>query len=130
MAFKIQLPPGARCHDVFHASQLEKWANDDKYGRVASKPPPLITDPTAEFVVDRLLDVDFNSNFTGLLFKVRSAAPYDDEQHDSWEPLRGLQKLSALDEFLKSSTWKKFIATTDYLKFQQRFPKRILAEDS
>ena len=71
VAFKVQLPPGARCNDVFHASQLEKWTIDDKYGRVANKPPPLITDPSAEFVVDRLLDVDFNNNLTGLLFKGR-----------------------------------------------------------
>ena len=130
VAFKIRLPPGATCHDVFHASRLEKWTRDVTHGRQCTKPPPLIADPAAEFVVDRLLDVDFNRNLTGLLFKVRWSAPYNDEQHDSWEPLRGLQRLSALDDFLQGETWKKFIATPDYLKFQARFPKRVPAEDS
>ena len=90
VAFKIQLPPGAKCNDVFHSSELEKWTIDDKCGRVANKPPPLITDPYAEFVVDRLLDVDLNGNLTGLLFKVRWATPFEDEKHESLEPLRGL----------------------------------------
>ena len=130
VAFKVQLPPGAKCHDIFHTSRLEKWTTDAEYQRSSSQPPPLISDPAAEFVVDKIIDVDFNRNMTGLLFQVKWAAPYDADEHDSWEPLRGLTKLSALDDFMKTPTWQDFSATPDYLKFQQKFPKRVPAEDS
>ena len=130
VAFKVQLPPGARCHDVFHVSRLEKWTTDAAFNRKSPQPAPLIADPAAEFVVDKLVDVDFNSNSTGLLFKVKWASPFDGDDYDSWEPLRGLNKLSALDDFLKTPTWTSFKSTPDFSKFQRRFPKRIPAEDS
>jgi hypothetical protein len=46
------------------------------------------------FKVDQILDVAFNSNGTGLLFKVRWPPPFNVPSEDTWEPMRGVNHLS------------------------------------
>jgi hypothetical protein len=64
VAFRLKLPL-----EYVHASLLEKWNLDIEHADSAQ--PILIVHGAKRFEVDRLLDVAFNSNGTGLLFKVR-----------------------------------------------------------
>jgi hypothetical protein len=59
--------------------------------------------------VDRLLDVAFNSNGIGLLFKVRWAAPFDVPSEDTWEPMRGVDHLNIFSEFLRTDVFRDFL---------------------
>jgi hypothetical protein len=72
VAFRVKLPPIVRIHDVVHASRLlEKW-NSEKNTHIAQR-VRIVHDAT-RFEIVRLLDVAFNSNGGGLLFKVCWAA--------------------------------------------------------
>lgn len=126
VAFEVSAPPGSRFHPVFHVSRLEKWTSDiDHLRDAAPRPLPIVSDATHEFLVESLLDVDFNSNRTGLLFNVRWAAPYDSPEHDTWEPLRHLSNTIALDVFLRSPAWATFASTKEFLRFNKSFPNRV-----
>jgi hypothetical protein len=54
-----------------------------------------------QFEVEQILDVDFESIGTGLLFKVRYAAPFSVPSEDTWEPMRGVAHLNIFSEFLQ-----------------------------
>jgi hypothetical protein len=61
---------------------LEKWNAETKQADSA-QPIPIVHDAKG-FEVDRILDVAFNSNGTGLLFKVRWAALFNVPSEDTW----------------------------------------------
>jgi hypothetical protein len=121
-----------RMHPVFHVSRLLPWVADaDNSSRVqGQRPEPAV----AEFVTDgyevqQLLDVKIGPDprYRGeaLLFKVRWAAPYDAEEHDSWEPLRGVAKLDVLQPFLQSAVWAAFKATPSFSTFRRKYPRKL-----
>ena len=100
-------------HDVFHASKLEKWQG----------PVDTVLFPVArnskQFVVEKVTDVAFNSNSTGLLFKVKWLGyPADDSP---WQPYRNLRDNAQLKVFLQSPEWLQFSSSADYQAFARRF---------
>ena len=78
--------------------------------------------------MDKLLDVKIDKNpasrshppATCLLFKVKWAAPYHADEHDSWEPLSALTRLDALRDFLSSSAWQRFAASDAYKRWASK----------
>eukprot|EP00873_Tetraselmis_striata_P012609 jgi/Tetstr1/432873/TSEL_022222.t1 len=123
VAFRLQLPAGVRVHDVVHASMLEKWYDDPdqpaKYERV-----PIVHDAN-RFHVQDILDVAFNNNGTGLLFRVRWAFPYNVPSEDTWEPLRGVKHLDIFRSFLLSKPYRQFTESPDFIRFRNRYPSRV-----
>eukprot|EP00873_Tetraselmis_striata_P011425 jgi/Tetstr1/431689/TSEL_021215.t2 len=103
VAFRLQLPAGVRVHDVVHASMLEKWY-DDPDQPAKSERVPIVHDAN-RFHVQDILDVAFNNNGTGLLFRVRWAFPYNVPSEDTWEPLRGVKHLDIFRSFLLSKSY-------------------------
>jgi hypothetical protein len=65
------------------------------------------------FTVDQILYVALNSNGTGLLFKVRWAAPFNAPSEDTWEPMRGVDHLNIFSEFLRTDVYREFTGTPD-----------------
>jgi hypothetical protein len=68
--------------------------------------------------------VAFNSNGTGLLFKVRWAAPFNVPSEDTWEPMREVNHLSNFSEFLRTDVYREFSGTLDFVRFRNRRPTR------
>jgi hypothetical protein len=76
--------------------------------------------------VDQVLDVAFNSNGTGLLFKIRWAAPFNVPSEDTWESMRGVNHLSIFSEFLRTDVYRELSGTLDFVTFRNRGPARTL----
>jgi hypothetical protein len=123
VAFRLKLPHGVQIHDVVHASLLERWNLDTK--RAASAQPIPIVHDAKRFEVGQILDVAFNSNCTGLLFKIHWAAPFNVPSEDTWEPMRGVGHLNTFPEFLRPDVYRKFSATHDFVEFRSRWLARI-----
>eukprot|EP00873_Tetraselmis_striata_P001628 jgi/Tetstr1/421892/TSEL_012792.t1 len=123
VAFRLQLPAGVRVHDVVHASMLEKWY-DDPDQPAKSERVPIVHDAN-RFHVQDILDVAFNNNGTGLLFRVRWAFPYNVPSEDTWEPLRGVKHLDIFRSFLLSKSYRQFTESPDFIRFRNRYPSRV-----
>jgi hypothetical protein len=122
VAFRPKLPCGVRIHDVVHAILLEKWNSDIKQADNA-QPIPIVHD-AKRFEVDRLLDVAFNSNGTGLWFKVCWAAPFNVPSEDTWQPMRGVDHLNIFSKFLRTDVYRELSVTFDFVKFRNRWHAR------
>jgi hypothetical protein len=110
VAFRLKLPPRVRIHDIVHAILLERWNSETEHAD-NTQPIPIVHD-AKRFEVDQVLDVAFNSNGTGLLFKVPS--------EDTWEPMRGVNHLSIFSEFLQTDVYREFFGTPDFVRFRNR----------
>jgi len=56
LAYRLELPKGSRCHDVFHVSALRLY-NAATDGRSMKPPEPIVTDDNhVEYVVERIVD--------------------------------------------------------------------------
>jgi hypothetical protein len=84
---------------------------------------PIVYD-AKRFEVDRLLDVAFNSNGTGILFKVRWAALFNVPSEDTWEPMRGVDRLEIFSDFLRSDVDREISATPHLVRFRNRWHAR------
>jgi hypothetical protein len=55
-AYRIDLPPSMKCHNVFHASLLEPTANDAYPGQNSEPPPAVEIDGEDEYFIKAVLD--------------------------------------------------------------------------
>ena len=134
VSYRLALPESMKLHPVFHVSRLLPWhASDDAEFPGRSTPDQPIRSARDyihgdAYVVDKLLDVKIDKNpasrsrppATCLLFKVKWAAPYHADEHDSWEPLSALTRLDALRDFLSSSAWQRFAASDAYKRWASK----------
>jgi transposase InsO family protein len=87
VAYKVQLPPTLKWHDVFHVSLLRPYVDS---GRVAPPPLPEIIQGEVEYEVEEILghrDVG-----TGKRTKRQYLVKWQGygHEHNSWEPLQNL----------------------------------------
>ena len=85
----------------------------------------LAEDNHSEYLVHRLLAVNYDSTGTGLLFHVRWGHPYDDPLHDEWLPLENLTEVEALGKFLKTKAYTSFCSTQEFRDFSARHPDSV-----
>ena len=104
VAYKLELPPSMRIHNVFHVSLLHKY----KQGPGMLTPPPVqIVDGELEYTVDaitahKLVKVGSakkGNQRTRVMFL--TAWKGYDRAHDSWEPGDMLQDTEALELYLQ-----------------------------
>jgi hypothetical protein len=85
----------------------KKWYLDTEQADSAQRIP--IVHDAKRFEVDRLVHVAFNSNGTGLLFKVRWAASFNVPSEDIWEPMRGVDHLDIFFDFFERMSIETFL---------------------
>ena len=55
MAYRLELPPNWRIHDVFHASLLTPYHETTAHGPNFTRPPPDLIDGEEEYEVERIV---------------------------------------------------------------------------
>ena len=83
VAFRLNLPPSMKVHDVFHVSLLEPYIPNTLPGRLEEPPPPAIVDGEPEYEVEEILD---SRIFRRKLQYLVSWKGYDISER-SWEPV-------------------------------------------
>lgn len=106
-----------------HVDQLQPYYVSNEL-RFQPEPRPVLAPDDDEFIVDKILNVGFDTHRTTLIFFVCCTPPYSNPTEDSWLPLKNVSGLAALDEFLRSDTWTAFAASRSFFFFR-RFPDRI-----
>lgn len=129
VSFRLRLPPSMhRVHPVFHVNLLEPW-----HPSVSTTPPvrpaPVCMDAAYGNVynVDSIVDVRLNPRRSGLQFRLRWSAPYDDPSEDTWKPHSDVKKLRALTLFLRTSVWQDFCRTPAFKSFAAVYGDRVPA---
>ena len=71
---------------AFHVDKLCPYCVSDEW-EFPVEPKSQVQPEPEEFTVDSVLDVDLEKEETTLMFKIKWAAPYNDDFHNSWVPL-------------------------------------------
>jgi hypothetical protein len=87
VAYKVELPPNLKMHNVFHVQLLKKYQDN---GKVQPPPPPIEIDDSLEYEVERVLGHRKvkSGKQIGKEFLVKWLG-YEHE-HNTWEPEKHL----------------------------------------
>ena len=100
LAFRLNLPPGWRIHNVFHAMLLSKFTHTNEHGTAFTQPPPDIIQGTEEFEVESILNHRYDKKQKKDLFLIKWKGYSSSE--NSWEPETHLQHTKRLLDMYKS----------------------------
>ena len=101
VAYRIELPPSAAIHNVFHISMLEPYHESSTPGRRQMPPPPVEIDGHELYIVDKILAQRVRRRQLQYLVRWQGYGPAD----DTWEPLSYVKNArQPLREFQKSRT--------------------------
>jgi hypothetical protein len=90
-AFRLQLPPSAKIHDVFHVSLLTAYRPPKYPGQAAEPPGPVeLTDDGEEYEVANIVDSRQHSRTGRLEYLVQWLGYEGTDDHTSWEPKENL----------------------------------------
>ena len=92
-AYRLQLPPTMKIHNVFHVSLLEISAKDPYPGQVIPPPPPIEVAGENEWEVEEVLDSKIVRRKLKYLLKWVGYA------EATWEPAENLEDIVAIDIF-------------------------------
>jgi hypothetical protein len=57
MAYRLQLPPSIKVHDMFHIDLLTPYKETEEYGQAYTRPPPITVQSEEEYEVESILQV-------------------------------------------------------------------------
>ena len=100
LAFRLNLPPGWRIHNVFHAMLLSKFTHTKEHGTAFTQPPPDIIQGTEEFEVESILNHRYDKKQKKDLFLIKWKGYSSSE--NSWEPETHLLHAKRLLDIYKS----------------------------
>ncbi|KDE02917.1 hypothetical protein MVLG_06563 [Microbotryum lychnidis-dioicae p1A1 Lamole] len=98
--YKLKLNAGDKSHNVFHASKLRHWTDNDGAafpGREATEPALVVVQGNEEWEVDRIVDEQGKGKRKRYLVKWKGWADSD----NTWEPRAHLEETIALEEWEK-----------------------------
>jgi hypothetical protein len=101
VAFRLELPPSMKIHDVFHADLLLPYKETEAYGTPFARPPPTIDNEEEEYEVEAILNMRRHGRGRKLQYLVHwKGYPHSD---DSWVDHKDLNAPELLKEFYQKS---------------------------
>ncbi|SOV07457.1 uncharacterized protein UDID_18912 [Ustilago sp. UG-2017a] len=94
-AYRLQLPPSMKIHNVFHVDRLEPYVANTIPNRVQPPPPPVEIESDIEYEVEQILDSKVDHHYRDPLFYLVRWVGYGPD-HNSWEPASNLTHASDL----------------------------------
>ncbi|SGY11864.1 BQ5605_C011g06299 [Microbotryum silenes-dioicae] len=95
--YKLKLNAGDKSHNIFHASKLQHWTDNDGAafpGREATEPASVVVQGNEEWEVDRIVDEKGKGKRKRYLVKWKGWADSD----NTWEPQAHLEETIVLEE--------------------------------
>ena len=100
VAYRLQLPPSMKIHNVFHIDLLLPYKETEAYGTPFTRPPPIINSEE-EYEIEAILDARRHGRGRQLQYLVHwKGYPHSD---DSWVNHKDLHAPEILKEFLLSN---------------------------
>jgi chromodomain-containing protein len=97
MAYRLELPPSIKVHNVFHVNLLIPYKETEEYGQAYMRPPPITVQSEEEYEVKLILQARCKGAGDSLEYKVHwKGYPSAD---DSWVPHEDLHLPDLLKEF-------------------------------
>jgi chromodomain-containing protein len=97
MAYRLDLPPLIKVHDVFHINLLTPYKEMEEYGQAYMRPPPIIVQSEEEYEVESILQAQHKGPGDLLEYKVHwKGYPFT---NDLWVPHEDLHSPNLLKEF-------------------------------
>ncbi|SOV07548.1 uncharacterized protein UDID_19213 [Ustilago sp. UG-2017a] len=94
-AYRLQLPPSMKIHNLFHVDHLEPYVANTIPNRVQPPPPPIEVESDLEYEVEQILDSKVDHRYRDPLFYLVRWVGYGPD-HNSWEPASNLTHASDL----------------------------------
>ncbi|SOV01837.1 uncharacterized protein UDID_18810 [Ustilago sp. UG-2017a] len=94
-AYRLQLPPSMKIHNVFHVDRLEPYVANTIPNRVQPPPPPVEVESDLEYEVEQIIDSKVDHRYCDPLFYLVRWVGYGPD-HNSWEPASNLTHASDL----------------------------------
>jgi hypothetical protein len=100
-AYRLQLPPSMKIHNVFHVSLLSPYRPPTYPGQFEEPPGPVeVTDQGAEYEVAAIVDSRRNSRTGRLEYLVEWLGYEGTDEQTTWEPIDNLSSAQeAISEF-------------------------------
>src|SRR5260221_1620648 len=100
VAYKLQLPPNWKIHDVFHASLLTPYKETEQHGPNFLEPPPDTIEGEPEWEVEKIIKMHLYGRWKKKQYLVRwkDYSP----AHDSWVSEEDLHTPELLAEFQRT----------------------------
>lgn len=91
-AYRLDLPPSMKIHNVFHVSRLEPYQPNTIPNRIQPPPPPIEIENDIEYEVEAILDSKIDRRYRSepLRYLVRWSG-YSGPEATSWEPPSNLE---------------------------------------
>ncbi|SOV06814.1 uncharacterized protein UDID_17924 [Ustilago sp. UG-2017a] len=84
-AYRLQLPPSMKIHNMFHVDRLEPYVANTIPNRVQPPLPPVEVKSDLEYEVEQILDSKVDHRYRDPLFYLVRWVGYGPD-HNSWEP--------------------------------------------
>jgi len=101
MAYRLELPPSMKIHNIFHINLLMPYKETEQYGTPYIRPPPVIDQGEEEYEIELIIsDRSFGRNWKKQYLVHWKGYPSSD---DSWVNHGDLHIPETLQEYLLHS---------------------------
>jgi hypothetical protein len=116
-AYRLQLPPHMKAHNVFNVVCLKAYHSDGRY----QPPPPVLVDGEEEFTIDYIAD----HKPVGRTFEYLVRWKGYGVEHNTWEPQKSLLDTEAFERYWQNQGLEPPVHATSRAAVKVRIAKAV-----